>query len=348
MKIGILTLPISSNYGGILQAYALQNVLVSMGHNVCLIEKKREKIQKTLWKVPLSKLKQEVLMHSINRFIKNKIGRETVNDFSDVSQFNLDAIIVGSDQIWRPIYFNDNIENAFLEFAMGWNIKRIAYAASFGTDEWEYTPEQTKHCKALLKYFNNVSVRESSGVELCQNKFGINAQIVLDPTMLLLKRDYINLFESVNTPKSRGSLLCYILDETFEKMDLIKRIANEKKLVPFRVNAKKGNTLLSEHIYPSIEKWLRGFYDAKFVVTDSFHACVFSIIFNKPFIAIGNVNRGMSRFNSLLSMFGLDNRLIITPSEYEEKSSINWNNVNSILDVRRAYSLNFLTESLSN
>ena len=107
------------------------------------------------------------------------------------------------------------------------------------------------------------------------------------------------------------------------------------------------NQPIEKRIAPSVEQWLHGFYDAEFVVTDSFHACVFSILFNKPFVAIGNAGRGISRFTTLLTLFGLKDRLIIDISEYSGNVSINWNKVNSLLNEYRRYSLDYLSECLN-
>ena len=366
MRIGILTLPLHTNYGGILQAYALQTVLERMGHEVCLIEKKREVIPFSLWKAPLVygkrilmnafghpvpifyEQKANIIKKNTERFIDKYIKRRIVGAFSEIREKDFDAIVVGSDQIWRPKYFKD-IEHAYLDFTKDWNIKRIAYAVSFGTDEWEYTPEQSERCGKMSNHFNAVSVREDSGMNLCHTHFGIKAQHVLDPTMLLNKEDYIRLFENANTPKCEGTLLNYILDETPEKLALIEKIAKEKNLVSFRVNSKveSREIPLQERIQPPVEQWLRGFYDAEFVVTDSFHACVFSILFNKPFIAIGNVRRGMSRFKSLLSMFGLEKRLITSSScDIEEIEDINWSKVNAILNDKAYASIKLLAANL--
>lgn len=372
MRIGILTLPLHTNYGGILQAYALQTVLERMGHEVCLIEKRRRPLKLPLWKAPLSygkrivknltghpfpifyeqKINREtqIIRQNTDKFISKYIKRKIVNDYYDIQENDFDAIVVGSDQVWRPKYFGLNqIENAYLKFAEGWNIKRIAYAASFGTDEWEYTPKQTEECGRLLRMFDVVSVREDSGVDLCKRYFGVDAQHVLDPTMLLGKEDYIKLFTDANTPKSKGNLLCYILDETEEKKALIKRVADEKGLIPFNVKSQSDdvNSPLSERIQPPLEQWLRGFYDAEFVVTDSFHACVFSILFNKPFIVYGNVDRGLSRFKSLLTMFGLEDRIITNVIDEVNSSEIDWNRVDRILNDRIILSENFLINYLS-
>ena len=365
MRIAILTLPLHTNYGGILQAYALQTVLERMGHEVCLVEKRRKPVTLPLWKAPLvygKRMLKNVTGHPFPVFYEQKVNREEpfvrqhtdkficryikrriVGDFSEINESDYDAIVVGSDQIWRPKYFNDNIERAFLDFTEGWDVRRIAYAASFGTDEWEYTRAQTRRCGRLLKRFDAVSVREASGADLCREHFGVEAKTMLDPTMLLEKEDYIRLFENANTPKSNGTLLNYILDDTPEKTALTNRIAKERGLVPFRVNAKSDiNLPIENRIAPSVEQWLRGFYDAEFVVTDSFHACVFSILFNKPFLVVGNQKRGLSRFVSLLGMFGLEDRLITDLSFIPNSKVVDSKYVCDCLNEQRHKSIDFL------
>lgn len=366
MKIGILTLPVNTNYGGILQAYTLQTILERMGYDVHIIERKKLPLSIPLQRIPLCYGKrivknllgnkspvfyekkynreQPVIRQYTDRFIKKYIHLAEYNELSEIKEDDYDAIVVGSDQVWRPKYFGqDQIENAYLKFAEGWNIKRIAYAASFGTDEWEYTKEQTEKCGKLLRIFDAVSVREDSGINLCRNNFGVEAQHVLDPTMLLDKEDYIKLFEAANTPKSKGNLLCYILDETEEKKELIRRIADEKRLTPFNVKSQSDdiNSPISERIQPPIEQWLRGFYDAEFVVTDSFHACVFSILFNKPFIVYGNKKRGISRFTSLLKMFGLEHVLLTDIMQYKSILKYDWKFINSVVDCKRKESKSY-------
>lgn len=359
MRIGILTLPLHTNYGGILQAYALQTVLERMGHEVHVIEKKRRPLSIPIQKMPFCYGKrivkniigrkcpifyeqkynreQPIIRQNTDKFIKKYIHIAEYDDFSDIKESEYDAIVVGSDQVWRPKYFGLNqIENAYLKFAEGWNIKRIAYAASFGTDEWEYTPKQTEECGRLLRMFDVVSVREDSAVNLCKKHFGVEAQHVLDPTMLLNREDYIKLFEVADTLKSKGNLLYYILDETEEKKALIKRIADEKGLILFNVKSQSDdiNSPVSDRIQPPLEQWLRGFYDAEFVVTDSFHACVFSILFNKPFLAVGNTERGMSRFKSLLGSFKLENCFVTSHESFSFDENINWCEVNERLHTK--------------
>ena len=99
-------------------------------------------------------------------------------------QFHFDAFVVGSDQVWRPRY-NAYIPNLFLDFTEGMSVKRIAYAASFGTDQWEFSAEQTTISSFLAKKFDIVSVREASGIQLCKQNLGVDAIQVLDPSLLL-------------------------------------------------------------------------------------------------------------------------------------------------------------------
>ena len=369
MRIGILTLSLHTNYGGILQAYALQTILERMGHEVVVFDKKRE-FKLPYWKYPLAYIKRAIKKYILKKknvrifeeqyrksiypiisqhtqeFIDKYIHLYNVKSLKDAKEEDFDAIVVGSDQVWRPKYFmpmfKTGIQDAYLAFTKDWKIKRLVYAASFGTDDWEYTTSQTKSCRDLLKQFDAISVREESGVNFCKERLGVEAKHVLDPTMLLDKEDYIKLFEKANTPKSPGTLLYYILDETAEKNEIIDKIAKERNLTPFRVNSKieNPNARLEERIQPPVEAWLRGFYDAEFIVTDSFHACVFSIVFGKPFVVIGNEKRGIARFESLLRLFGLEDRLI---KEIENSNYIKeFTELRCFLEDKRKYCFNFL------
>ena len=104
---------------------------------------------------------------------------------------------------------------------------------------------------------------------------------------------------------------------------------------------------IEDCVFPTVTSWIKAYIDAEMVITDSFHGCVFSIIFNKPFWVIGNRSRGMARFNSLLEMFGLENRLITPdnlPSDF--KAPINWDEVNQKRKHLQKYSMDFLTNAL--
>lgn len=377
MKIGILTLPLHTNYGGILQAYALQTVLERMGHEVKIICVKRKWIDRPCILKMYMMIKRGIKRYIFRKkiainydkyrkefvritcrftsiFISKHINLFHIDEFSDIKSDEFDAFIVGSDQVWRKKYFttltNSSIDNAFLSFSKGWKVKRIAYAPSFGVDEWEYNKQDTKSCSEMLRSFNAVSVREIDGVKLCKKYLDIDAINVLDPTMLLQITDYINLIKQGNIPKNIGNLHQYILDITPEKRKLVGLIAAEKKLKPFsvKVDYEEDKNLPPEQlIQPPVEQWLRAFFDASFVVTDSFHACVFSILFKKQFIVIGNADRGLSRFHSLLSQFGLENRFITSVDQYRSLGDIDYDAIYKELEMKQMQSMDFLRKALN-
>ena len=383
MKIGILTLPLHNNYGGILQNYALQQVLIKLGHEVETID---WNVKYGRFKVLASRCKLWLFTYLTNkkketprynpsdeefRFISQNTHR-FVKKYLRVSptkvtrQKNLNALthergyeafVVGSDQVWRPSY-NAWMSSFFLDFTQGEKIRRVAYAASFGTSKWEFSKSLTERCARLVKKFDLITVREISGVQLCKDYLGVDAKHVLDPTMLLIKEDYIKLIGLEQEPQCNGTLFHYILDPFEVKNVIIQEMAEKNRLVPFTImptcqteNRTKWDikNRIEECVYPPVTKWLRGFMDAKLVVVDSFHGAVFSIIFNKPFWVLENPKRGNARFKSLLEMFGLENRMISTdiyPNIDLKDMNIDWMKVNEVMARKRSQCINMLKNSL--
>ncbi|MBN2903995.1 MAG: polysaccharide pyruvyl transferase family protein, partial [Enterococcus sp.] len=207
MKIGILTQHFLLNYGGIIQNFALQQVLLKLGHEPLTFEhdtcysrtrwllRTAKQILKTrsLKGLPVYPIYQgRVGNKNFIKFVLKNIRSVTVKDFTPglTQIYGLDAYVVGSDQVWRPAFnLGPRLVNMFLDFA-GDDVKKISYAASFGCKEWEYTEEQELQCGKLAKRFDAISVREASGVDLCKEHFGVDATLVLDPTLLLDKEDY--------------------------------------------------------------------------------------------------------------------------------------------------------------
>ena len=369
MKIAIITLPLHGNYGGILQNYALQTVLKRMGHTVETITFPRE-LKQPLWRKPLAYGKRFIQKFVFRRnvhifyeqwynatqlfqlrdvwnFIDNQIVTRTVSRFTYIHESDYDAFVVGSDQIWRPTYSYKPITEAYLSFARSWkDVRRIAYAVSFGTAKWEYTPEQTTQCAALVRMFNGVSVREYSAVKLCKEHLHCEAVHVLDPTMLLSIEDYKVLFADRLSEPPRGQLLTYILDETSEKKHIIQKLSGHYHYQVYRANSRyeSSDAPLEERVQPPVEQWLKDFYDAKFVITDSFHATVFSILFGKPFIVIANKARGLSRIESLLKMFDLEEHVIASIAELDLRRGDDYDKgrVREVLQTRRQEAMDFL------
>lgn len=380
MKIGIITLPFNTNYGGILQAWALQTVLRKLGHEAITINRKtagmsiKMKVLSVGRRILLTAAgkknivirtwpnnhEDQIISQHTNRFIhENMITTrlfKSESDFSKLKTDGFEAYVVGSDQVWRPKY-SPIIENHFLGFAQHEkNIKRVAFAASFGVDNWEYSADETLKCRALASKFDAIAVREDSGITLCEKYLNTNAIRVVDPTLLISAEEYIALVEKDSIPELQGSLLNYVLDTAPEKQETIKKINEILQYKTFSTMPEtsfreSGKNSLQQCVFPPVTNWIRGFMDARFVVTDSFHGTVFSILFNKPFLAIGNPKRGMSRFVSLLKTFGLEDRLIEVNSPNIKnlvQQPIDFDKVNLILEHERSAAFSFLNEALSN
>lgn len=378
MKIGIITQPLETNYGGLIQAYALKTTLEKLNHEVTIINrvgflrrnqktsiKILSKIKKVVFKFfgkdkKLSKELQDRIDSNCVQFIQKYIKHVSVDLktldalYEYVNKMQFEGYVVGSDQVWRPSY-SPCIENYYIDFCNDETVKKVAYAASFGGDAWEYTKKETAICSALAKKFNAVSVREDSGVDLCNRYLGVEAKHVLDPTMLLEKEEYEYIVNEENIPQSKGNLFYYFLDDNPTKQELIRYI--EKKCNKTSYNCmpakKAGNEKsivnVEDYVFPSPAKWLRSFMDAEMVITDSFHGTVFSIIFNKPFWVIYNAHRGNTRFDSLLKLFGLTERIIdITDySNIDFNKSIDWDNVNAIRQKNKQKALEFIKNNLN-
>lgn len=356
MKIGILTLPFNNNYGGLLQSYALQTYLRKRNHEVnvlnikmvaspmTFVQRIKSGIKFMCGKTYRDRKKYENLSQNMTSFVAANMSVKYYK--SNNENYNLDAFIVGSDQVWRFDYTKENYKKYFLDFVEDKNVKRIAYAASFGIDNWNLSIPQTKEIVGLIKKFDAVSVRENSGIELCKDNLEIEAQQMIDPAMLLTKNDYLKLVDS-SQDNVDEDLLVYMLDLDLEKKELIKKITEELNYKPFTVGLQNlDNT--KKNIYPPISNWLNGFLKAKFIITDSFHGTAFAILFNKPFITYGNSERGITRFDSILNQFNLKSRYISKLSDLNSQiihEEIKFTEINAILDKKRSEA-NFFFKSV--
>ena len=361
MNIGILTQPLKDNYGGVIQNYALQETLRRMGHNPITLDIGASEYPIFRWmltaikqfvtnpfqlqqrKLPSFPFRNRYHYKNTGEFIHKYIKLSSpinVIEESITDNLNIEVLIVGSDQVWRPRYNPKNqLFNMFLDFAYNKEIIRIAYAASFGTNIWEFTEDETQKCKTLIKKFNAVSVRENSAQIQCKKHWDIEPFWAIDPTLLLSKEDYNHLCDS-NYHPNETYILCYILDISdtiLEQLDSLEKKAGIK-IIKIHDNDTKYNVI----------KWLTLFQNAQFVITDSFHGTVFSIIFNKSFCTIGNKTRGNDRINSLLERLHLTNRFIDINSIHNIvlNESINWEETFSYIDKWRSESIIFLTNAI--
>ena len=368
MKIAILTLDLQTNFGGILQAYALQTVLERMGHEVVHLQAKHSRLHnpvvmplvwcKRLYRkyfqgdrqLPIFENPYKWAGKNTDRFISSNLNCRFLapEEWNEGLAREYDVIVVGSDQVWRPNYTSD-VTRFFTAFLGHSDICRIAYAASFGVAVNKFSDEQIACGREYLKLFSAISVREESGIRLCKELFDVQACQVLDPTMLLRREDYQRFTSTA--PQSPGNLMVYVLDRTEEKDAFIAEFAEKRGLVPFYANSKTEipwnvDIPIGERKQPPLENWLRGFADAEFVLTDSFHACVFSILFHKPFGVFVNLERGLSRIESLLRPLGLMDRCI-TDAPVDLDRSIDWKFIDNVLMQKTESSLDFLKQGLN-
>lgn len=356
MKIALLNLPYDNNYGGNLQRYALMKVLQDMGHDVTHINL-RFHYHLPWYKTPYLYTKRIILKYVFGRSIRINQERysqqeyekrcsitnpfyqkyikhtEPITNLKQLRQhLNFDAYVVGSDQVWRKRIAGRYLKSMFLDFLpRDTKVKRIAYGVSLGVAENELNEKEIKQLTELYCRFDAVSVREDSALELFK-QYGWRepqATHVLDPTMLLKKEDYIALIERGNTVPSNGNLFCYILDKTEDKRILISQKAEEQHLKPFELGLDKP---------ACIEQWLRSFADAEYVITDSYHGLVFSIIFNKPFCLILNKFRGNARFLSLMETLCVNDGM----TDFDQKKT------EGVINVEREKSVSFLIQNINN
>lgn len=372
MQLNIITLPLWGNYGGMLQAYSLSRLCDRLRLSPLFLQTyTRPSFANTF--------PQFLSVSSIKRIIRkiqincqplsfepscvaeglNKIASEFrerrirfIEDIQPSGCINFARFIVGSDQVWRRKYVKNKLMTYFLDFATEEQRRHsISYAASFGTDEWEGTPEETQRCGELLRQFKAVSVREFSGVRICKEVFGVDAVQMPDPTLLAALEDYEHVINSEKTRVPKAPYFAsYVLDDSAEASQLLDEVEKSTGLYHQRLLPKSTARKRCDRFYCTVAQWLRYLRDCDAVVTDSFHGCVFSIIYNKPFVCLGNADRGSARFDTLFQVFGLEDRLVTSRAPKDVlrvlHQPIDWQRVNAIHEAERQRGLDFLRSNL--
>lgn len=345
MKIGILTHPLAANYGGVLQCYALNTYLRKLGYDTIVIDRKSNKsfFIKRIIRNILKALHHPRYYHpnqvdrtvNIRPFIeKNITTTSPINTSKEINKicnkYDLKAVIVGSDQVWRYSYAMKFGYNYFLDFVPD-NVIKISYAASFGLNKWYYTAEQTEKIKNLLSKFKALSIREDEGIDLLKQNTGLQAVHLIDPTLLLDIEDYDKI--TSNRLINEKYIFVYWLGDKSDIINSINRYEN------------KGYKIVSIYLrdnrpQESIGDWLSLIKNADLVITDSFHGCVFSIIFNVPFINYSNDSGGNGRIRSLFKQLGIENKLI------NPEAALDYTVVNTIIKSEQQKSNEYLTKNL--
>ena len=358
-KVLIVTLEQGSNYGGMLQAYALQRTVRGFGFEAettatpgVFYKAAIKSIPGLQWAFAKARGKSPRIDKDITIQYTSKFVEKNINFIEyrlAVKKSQLDeyvAYIVGSDQVWRKPY--TYVPHNLFSFVRS-DASRISYAASFGRDDLdEYGDKLIAKTKKLAQRFDAMSVREDSGVDVAKKYWGVDAEHHVDPTLLIDAAEYVTLVENEDLPlhDSDGEIFAYVLDTALGKQGAIERVAKVKKMKSFTVIDGDEN---GGKPMPPVTQWIKSFIDAEYVVTDSFHGTVFSVIFNKPFVAIGNKERGLARFTSLLKMFGLEDRFVTSADEVTEElinREIDWDLVNAKIKSEQKRSFDYLKKHL--
>lgn len=354
MHIGIITWFSYENYGTKLQAFALQKYLKELGNDVeiinfippeiyslnqkhaSLLDKIKSQPKKYKAKNIFKKYNKEITFRhrKMDSFIENNcnLTKKIEDDDCFINICNsFDLLICGSDQIWNPnlyhkYYFAD-LENI--------RTPKISYAPSLGVNE--INSEVEPNLKQSLKKFSFVTVREDTGANLLRNITNKDVTVVLDPTLLLSKNIWIkyakNEFSSLD-----NYVLCYFLSDNKNHWRAVSRFAKSHDLQLIIIPQEANSYKQSAKIYPEagVEDFLGLILNATYVITDSFHGTVFSLIFQKQFYTFERFKENKyssqnSRIKNLLEKVSLYSRLIeFNQKKIEEKNNINY----QIIDLK--------------
>lgn len=347
-KVYTITFHWATNYGAVLQAYALQEFLAREGYDVEIINYVPTKYKKTFLRCfrarTLKKLRRQIREYlkekKIEKF-RTKYLRRT-KCFSSNKQLSNESwgeatYICGSDQIWNPHFTLQGEGKPTSAYYLGFiscNSNKVAYAASFGAVEVK--DDMEKFVKNLLKDFYSISVREDTAKQIVQ-RMNMKATLVCDPVFLLDGEQYETLIE--NNLDSERHLFSYILHEN---QDYVEEIS---KYVAEIMKLKKIND-----VGTSIEEWLSRVKNAKFIITNSFHATAFALIFHIPFISTLVSGSGMNdRIKTLLEKMDLQNHIVnnFDKNQIDQlvACKINWSDVDAKVSEMREFSRDFLLKS---
>lgn len=349
MRIGTITFHWATNYGAVLQAYALQQYLKKSGFETEIINyvpfkiKAREFLS-NIKRLQINNLKKE---YRINKFRNENmvLSRKKFHSNNQLYKYcnDYDTYICGSDQVWNEWFLRSSESKPNLSYYLNFvstGKKRISYATSFGANK--LSDENANLVKPELEKFNNIGVRENTGKSIIEN-LGLKAHLVVDPTLLLDVNEYNELIADINI-KDHYKLFSYVLHTN---QDISLKINNYIFDNFFNNKDKKYH---NEPI--GIPEWLYALKNSEFVLTNSFHGSIFSIVFHRPFLVVPVEGSKMNdRITTLLKSVGLENRMI---DDFNESiidklmnETIDWEKVDEKLKGMRKDSIEFFGNSLA-
>ncbi len=362
----------NGNYGGFFQAFALQEKLQELGHTVSIdspvvFKQNARSFVKYLF---------YLLSGRWNSLLTDKVRNAINQNFIDFASEKLnltpssqkglslparearyfDGFVVGSDQVWRPSYCNVE-EYMFASLpAKKDDRPRISYGASFGlSTASEFNHKSIPISKKLLSRFSAISVRESSGVVICQKTFGAIARTVIDPTLFWDRNFYEKQCGLEQPLTENNTLLVISLDKNPQVERACLQLAEKvnAKVQFFLPDHPKNNKSFrsspSKYLLQTPVNWISSIGESSCIVTDSYHGMLFAIIFRKPFITVGNQKRGQDRFESVLKLLELERQMVPNFEKLDESllSDINWKLVEAKIESLINDSQDFLAQELN-
>lgn len=364
MKIAVITRHAITNYGSLLQAFATQVTIEKLGYECEIVNyirkdesyKNHEKTllkRKTEWnRNPIKKLVYLLLRQPESCLAGKKFEREQ-NKYLKLSKLYVsqselmddrpyaDVYMTGSDQVWGPTEDGSYDSSYCLSFVPD-SVKKIAYAASFG--HTDMTEELCSYYKKWLRRYEHIAVREDSALNFL-NTIDIEAQQVIDPTLLLTREEWEKY---VGEKIEKKYVLVYQLHNDKRLGEYAQKVAKEKGLPLLRVSASLHQiTRPGKFIWcPSIKNFLSYVKNAECMITDSFHGTAFAINFNTPFVEVLPNNNTGTRNMSILRLTGLSNRILKNDDVDLAMTTIDFSETNRILEKKREESLEILKHML--
>ena len=301
------------NYGSHVTYYALYTALRALGFRIVFVGCPGDAKYKSPGKPELYKEIPYESGEMMPQYADKIALRET--------NYLADCFLVGSDQLW-----NEHLYHFFGEFSLLDYIysekKKIAYATSFGTPKWTGSDMDRLEFTYYLKRFDQITVRETSGVAICKEMFNVDAGWALDPIFLCDKKAYLALAKKSDLSISGDYIAAYILDHSKEKEDCLRRVAEALHCQVYVVTDPFAPrecewTLPIETKY-TVEDWIRWFTGSKYVITDSYHGMCISVMLQKQFVAIVNTKRGSARFNDYGEILSITDRIVTSPQTIVE------------------------------
>lgn len=362
-RIGIMTYQRAINFGAILQAYALQTKIKELGNHCEIIDYRNEKLENRHKKKEISECKsiKDLIKYFLlykNANMKHDKFREFSDRFLELSspmysskdlliyESRYDIFITGSDQVWN--YKINNMDTAyFLDFVKN-KSKKKSYAASFGLSEIPL--EYQKTYKDLLSDFDTILIREKQGAKIIKELVSKESAVVLDPTMLLSKEEWLTLSNDVQSSNGKY-ILVYAFGGSRNIKDLALNISNKTGYKILWINnTYKYSTKINYIKSAGPEEFLSLFNNAEYIITNSFHGTAFSINFNKQFFTelLPKSTGVNSRLEDILDLFNLNGRRVLSSEASVIESRIDYETVNAKLEEERMKSTSLLKHAIEN